>query len=558
MRFGVAIVLMLALWPRLGPAQSAGDQPKIRGTNSKYQQGDWVSYGVTRFVNAIAVGQQYVYFGTTGGITRYDFFANRWDTPFTTSNGLSDNYVTAVAYDASTGFLWCANRSGISYYHPSAERWNNEFKEEIGIPSFDNVVSIGIGTNDIYFLTEGGRWFRGNKFGGGFIAPLTGADSGNGEIAWFGERAYAHPPFALYLMNDGYFFRPEGFVSDYRLREGPVTAAVTDHWGRIWMGTWRFGALKGDIRSETLEMIPFGLYSPRVDAIAIDKNGIWFGGKNTLTGESGLTYWDQRRQRWTYFESQFDAALLSDEIERLVIQGDTLFCATRFGVSLFDLRRHEWSRIPVSFGLAHEMVHDVVPDGKYLWIATEGGLNLLDITTLKTDSIVIVDVAPQALTGVPVWDLEVTDTEVWAATAYGLYLYRLDLQEGRFISHKEGPIGEPVYCLNRFEKELWLGGDGSVYLFNLQKRKWATGPARNRVLRSPVHAIVAGEQAVWAGTDLGVYKFNRKTNDWVLFDRSDGLLDSQVNAIVIDGEYVWFGTPQGVTAFYWNDPHRID
>ena len=37
-----------------------------------YRPGDWISYPVTRFITSIALGHQYTYFGTTGGITRYE------------------------------------------------------------------------------------------------------------------------------------------------------------------------------------------------------------------------------------------------------------------------------------------------------------------------------------------------------------------------------------------------------------------------------------------------------------------------------------------------------
>ncbi|MFQ5631403.1 MAG: hypothetical protein ACE5I1_21735, partial [bacterium] len=98
----------------------------------------------------------------------------------------------------------------------------------------------------------------------------------------------------------------------------------------------------------------------------------------------------------------------------------------------------------------------------------------------------------------------------------------------------------------------------SVYGYDLTTKRWRGPPQRNLSLHSPVHAVAANDAAVWAGTDRGVFKFNRKTKDWRRFKMSDGLIDLRVNAILIDGDYIWFGTPEGVTAFYWNDPGRVD
>ncbi|RMD98271.1 MAG: hypothetical protein D6814_07875, partial [Calditrichaeota bacterium] len=189
---------------------------RIRGTNPNYRQGDWISYGVNRFVTSIAVGNQYIYFGTTGGITRYNFYSNSWDYPFTVSNGLADNYITVVAYDETTGFLWCGTTKGISYYHPTAQRWTNMFKDEIGIPKYDDVVSIGIGENTILFETRGGRLFKGSTSGGPISVSLNHLSTASRNIRWFGERADQRREMPLFFMNDGYFFNQQGYVQDFR------------------------------------------------------------------------------------------------------------------------------------------------------------------------------------------------------------------------------------------------------------------------------------------------------------------------------------------------------
>ncbi|MGB2989182.1 MAG: hypothetical protein WBC98_04420, partial [Candidatus Zixiibacteriota bacterium] len=44
----------------------------------KYLEGDWVSYSVFRYVTSIAYDFDQVYFGTTGGVTRYDRFNHHW------------------------------------------------------------------------------------------------------------------------------------------------------------------------------------------------------------------------------------------------------------------------------------------------------------------------------------------------------------------------------------------------------------------------------------------------------------------------------------------------
>ena len=41
-------------------------------TNDYYEYGDWIGYSCHRFVNAVAFGEDEVYFATTGGIAAQD------------------------------------------------------------------------------------------------------------------------------------------------------------------------------------------------------------------------------------------------------------------------------------------------------------------------------------------------------------------------------------------------------------------------------------------------------------------------------------------------------
>ena len=71
-----------------------------------YEQGDWVSYTDFKYISSIAADQKVVYFGTTGGIIRYDRFADTWLDPLTASGGLPSNNVQQLAYDPQYNDYW--------------------------------------------------------------------------------------------------------------------------------------------------------------------------------------------------------------------------------------------------------------------------------------------------------------------------------------------------------------------------------------------------------------------------------------------------------------------
>ena len=129
-----------------------------------YRPGDWISYPMTLYVTSIALGQQYTYFGTTGGIIRYDFYRNRWEPPYTWSDGLEDDHIRVVAYDFTTGYLWCATRAGLSYRVPSSEAWWNISYRSFNI---DPVSAIGVGKQHLW-IESARRVMKGDRTGGPF------------------------------------------------------------------------------------------------------------------------------------------------------------------------------------------------------------------------------------------------------------------------------------------------------------------------------------------------------------------------------------------------------
>ncbi len=564
-KYRISWLFALCLLSSMVSGQDKHDEVRIRGTNPGFRQGDWISYTMTRFVTSAGIGPNYVYFGTTGGIIRYDYFANQWDYPFTTSSGLADNYVTAVAFDMTTNILWCGTRTAISNYQESSQRWSNTFKDESGISPYDAIVSIGFGRTSAFFETSSGLMYRSDRYGGPIFIASRADVLKDGPVSWNGWRSLRSFNFPNYHMTNGYLFSIDGYVQDTRLRRAKVTAMINDKWLNSWMGTWGFGVMRGDLRSEFLTMMPYGLYSPHVRAIAIDENGVWFAGKNENPGVSedigraGVTYWNQVSGEWRYYESKFDLNLLTDNINRLHVYGDSLFCATRFGVNILDISEGDWYRLTTADGLLDDNVNDLVFSDNTLYLATNAGLNRIDLQRSRSDSLRTQSLAPKDLNLVRVFDIVLHENFLWAATEFGLYLYEIDSNRGAFVESADGPVGEVVISLGVFEHELWVGTVNAVYGLDLKNNKWLDQPEKNLSINYPVRSLLATAGQVWAGTDGGgLFRLNRETRDWIRYTREDGLLNNHVLEIRRDGDYLWLGSPEGVTLFFWNDPNRID
>ena len=193
--------------------------------HERYRPGDWVSYGVSRFIHTVAVGPEYAYFGSNAGVLRYDAIRNRWLAPYTTSDGLASNVITTVGFDPNTSFLWCATEAGVSAQHPSSLRWMNYSKADIGIAGDEEVLSIGFTSEANWFETRT-QLFRQDKFGNVFLLVREDIPS---NIVWFGLRREPQPnPVPQFFMPGGYLFEPPSLA----LPSAPRRASASCTWAK--------------------------------------------------------------------------------------------------------------------------------------------------------------------------------------------------------------------------------------------------------------------------------------------------------------------------------------
>lgn len=547
----------------------------------RYRPGDWVSYGVSNYISSVAVGPQHAYFGTTAGILRFDAVRGRWDTPLTTSDGIGGNFVTAVGFDPFINYLWCATEQGLSRQHPASQRWTNFPKIEMGLPSSEDVVSIGFDQEANWFETNAGRLFRQDKFGN-LILPAEGASPGEG-IVWFGARRKpGRLPLPQFFMPAGYLFDPGralfnnsnfrayGTVQDNRLRRAPVTSALDDNWGNMWLGTWGLGALRADMNIGRAEVLQFGLANTRVDALLLEDRGLWIGGlyaPPANPGEEarqGITHWSNPRpgisasMDWRYFEARLNMDISSDAVHNFASFDKKIYCATEYGISIYDQKKDRWRRITPHDGLLDQRVNDMLIYEGYLYAATDLGLNRIALHTIGQDSLGVERIAAEELLHVRLWDLERQHNLLWIGTERGPFIYDMARNTGGYLNDTEGPRDEPTVSISFSDSILWLATERSLEAFNVLHATWLGAPARRTFGEGQINVVKAGPGAVWVGTNNGVFKYHRAHQEWKHYTRADGLLDDHVNAIAMDEELVWFGSNEGVTVFRWRDYHEFE
>ena len=462
-----------------------------------YDPGDWVSYTNLSFVTSIAGDDETVYVGTTGGVARYDRYADQWRTPLTVSDGLLDNQVKDVLIDPNTNDVWFKTDAGYSVLWPKSDTWS----EALFPPEFQ-----GEGGSDLGSLPD-------------------------------------------LLMPFGYAFSAEGYITDPVLRRYPVTDYWADNWGNLWVGTWGLGVGKADLRTRRLEMHPLGLKQDNVNAVAISGNRLWFGG----TDQGGITLYDRGAQTWRYFEAGFIPRLKSDQVLAIVPGDRYVWFGTTYGLSRYDPPQDAWLTYTVFDTLQADEVTALEKDGDALWIGTVSGVSRLIMKTGKKEN-----VHEPSLKFRRVNSIAASGGYVWVATVAGVFRYEhaTGLWD-RFDAGESSLVGE-VRAVSTVGSEVWFASPLGVVCFDTGTGRSESYPALIFLDNNEPGCLAASRKAVWVGTSQGVWKLDRGRGEWVRFDQIDFLVDNRVQAIALDGDYVWFGTRRGVTRFFWNSPHRFD
>ncbi len=472
----------------------------------KYLEGDWVSYSVFRYITSIALDYDYVYFGTTGGVTRYDRFNQHWASPFTTSDGLPDNWIKNIAYDPERDEIWADTYGGAAMYHPVFGEWSteHEFPKDLSRSDTSNLRLPDLFT-DFGPTTAGSYW-----------------------------------------------------VMDSRLDRYPITNYLRgDFDDELWVATWGLNAGLATLRHLRLKMLKFGLYDRDVKAILIDGGDVWYGGTGRLSPSCGITRYNRKKETWEYFSAEYVPFLSSDQVN--VMEADSLYVWLGTQGGLVHMRKKDSTfRSYTSFqGLPDNEVTALESDGTYLWIGTERGLAFYDF---RYDSLKAVK--DPLLKDLYVFSVLSDSYYVWVGTERGVYT--LDKEKKtwfRFIT-PDGLLNGQVRSIARWsdqkvssgKDELWFGTDMGILGYSPTSDKRRVYHNKMNFPEVNVVKLACDKKNVWVATKDGVWKLNRTTDIWIKYTTEDGLLDNNVQDLVLDGDHIWFGTPQGATRFFWNNP----
>ncbi len=481
-----------------------------------------MSYSVFRYVTSIAMDFDHVYFGTTGGVIRYDRYEKKWDLPFTTSDGLPDNWIRNIAYDPDRNEIWVDTYAGAAMYQPVFGEWSSEFD---------------------------------------FPEHLTKSDTSRIDLPDF------FMEFGLTLISNRY-------IMDSNLSQYKIMDYLKGDLDDLWIATWGLGAGLASLRHLDLKMLKYGLYDKDVKAILIDGDEMWFGGSGFFYRSQGITRFNRKSGSWDYYSDPYTPSLVSNQVNVIEADKGFVWLGTEDGLARFDKKKESWRSYSTFKGLPDNEVTALNADGDVLWIGTRYGLAFYNV---KKDSLRKVN--DPLLKGIYIYSILADSHFVWVGTERGVYALDRNKKTWYRFSTPDNLLFGQVRSIAKYSSqdsllssfpdsnarktysgkdEIWFGTDMGILGYDPVTDERMVYQSKIDFPEAQVVKLVCDKRYVWVATQNGVLRLDKQHQLWARYTTEDGLLDNFVQDLVLDGDYIWFGTPQGVTRFFWNNPRFRD
>lgn len=520
-----------------------------------YELRDWNTYKNANYITSLSEGPEYVYFGSSGGVLLFHKFGRYWEQPFTVSNGMSDDFVSAVVFDNQNYILWAAHQKGISYLRPGALSWSNIDKAQLQMDDKIQIIRLGTTNQAIWLATDDQRYIQINKYN---LDDIWVADVRPYGVEWAPSRYDSVPNLINYSFTNNFQLDARGNLLDNYLRPFPLIIFHTNKQSDVFGGSWGLGAFEGNTLSKFLRFSPMGPLQNNITALAINADYIWAGNTSLITGDAysrfGVSEFKKREQSWAYYESGVITELASSVVNDLVYNHNYLCVGTEQGLSLLDLKRNRWRRFSMAQGLTDEVITCLEATDSLIWIGTPRGLSIL---TLPKMTIRRFRLDPNFLT-TGINRIKQDGEKVWFSTKNGIYilnrknekLSHID-QFGQEVSLKTPVAGDygPIAVNN-----LWVVINRNRGLLALDKKneQWLELPNLANLAELTVNDLALKDNILWVATNKGAVMLRLPDYYYETYSRADGLPDDVINRVFVDEDLVWFGTAQGLTSFKWS------
>lgn len=472
----------------------------------------------------MAMDQTIVYFGTGGGVIRYDRFANRWLDPMTQSDGIPDNRIENIAYDPDFDRIYVQTPLGAAYYQPAFQQW--------------------------YLAAEFPIKFARNDYQPGSLGILS--------------------------AEFGYSYQ-NGQISDLNFRSYQLTRGRDDGFNHLYVGTWGLGPAMINTRYGDLKLMPFGPYSQNSTALVRLGDSFWSGGGFGGAPDPGITRFDTALQSWKYFVPRYTDGLASSKISCGLSDGKITWLGTDYGVARYDSSTHRFVTFADFTPLPSVEVTALAADSIWIYVGTANGLGYLgrdvDVKHRKgkhkneqSDSQGVDSSEANSplssknrLLGWHINNLRTIGAYLYIAGDRGALRRPLGgYGDFEYVNTPEKMLSTEIYDIAGLGDSLFFLTKNDIIVIDTTSGKTSSITDPSFFGQWRMSKFIVDKDNIWAATNLGLWKYHFSDGARRLFTTADGMVSSDIKSIELLGDYIWMATPQGVIRFLWNRPGRID
>jgi ligand-binding sensor domain-containing protein len=488
-----------------------------------YRIDDWISYATALEIISVEIDNNYIYFGSrNGGILRFNKYDGKWEYPYTTSSGLRSNTIYQIVYSEYDDFLYAQTPVGIDVLKPAERFWQPSSKSYLPDSRYPNRTEI-----ENYLRSDVDPY----RF------PVYYRPANRELPDFFTER------FFIYHLG--------GYVFDQYNRQFNFTDRIVDSWQRLWIGTDGYGPMMAELDHRYLQTYPQSIPNISPRDIFIDNEEFWVGGIRKDYSVGGITLWDKQNDEWQYFESAHIPQIYKDDVTAITGNDEHILFATILGLTIYNKKKDRWKTLDIRDGLEGNRVFDVIIKGDTAYIATEYGLNWVDLLSWE-----IYKPTDTVLDNVRINQLAHDGQLLWAATRYGLYSIDTFKDAINFHSSKAVlPDYDPL-AVEIVKNQIWFTNKYGIAYWDRSTDQWHSFPGLN--FYGEIRDIAATKNTLWFATDLGLLRYNTERDYWRLYDERDGLINRNVYRLDPDGRRLWISTEKGITSFRWKRTGRTD
>ncbi|MGL6107151.1 MAG: ligand-binding sensor domain-containing protein [Romboutsia sp.] len=562
----------------------------------------------------------YVWIGTNDGLNRYDGYSFKTYKYSEESNSIANNYILSIKEDKYNN-IWVATINGLSKIDSDGETIKNYYnKKDKGNLSHNNISDILI-TSDYKVLvsTANGLNLYDEKSDSfkrvlGRESDLTSQDIYSleqdelGNI-WIGTYNGLNK-IDVKTKEIKYFYSSD----KNGISENSIYKVYSDNKGNIWVGTFNSGVDKIDIKTNKITNYKYSEGNSKSlpgnyvrNMIRDNQGNMWICTDNGLAKyieetETFITYKNDLGNRYSllnndvfsiiqdrtgliwlgtyegisifnpqnniehYKNDKLDIGSLSSSVIHGIYEDEDglVWIGTNLtGLNILNRDTGEVSYITKKDGLSNDSINYIVGDDKYIWVATNDGLNRID---KKTRSIKIYNKFDEFSLRKIKTLFSDSRGYLWIGTPNGLSILDKKTDEIIDITHYllTDDISKDTYVESIHEDKegnYWIGRviDGGLTKLDVKNNSMRHYrqeiESKDSISSNSIKSIAEDKEGnLWIGTYYGLNKLDKKTNKITKYTEKDGLPNNTVYGITVDDDNnnIWITTNNGVSKFEQN------